>query len=96
MNKKTFYIKILFSIYIGLFSYYISLFYTEGDQLAYRKIYDDISKYSFVDAFIFYSSYMGVSEVIHFIVIWITGHLKIDKNINLLLNFFITVYLMLF
>lgn len=83
MNKKTFYIKILFSIYIGLFSYYISLFYTEGDQLGYRKIYDDISEYSFVDAFIFYSSYMGVSEVIHFIVIWITAHLKIDKNITM-------------
>jgi hypothetical protein len=86
VNKKTVYFEILFSIYIGIFSYYISLFYTEGDQLAYRKIYEDISELSFVDAFSYYSSYMGVSEVVHFIVIWISTHLTVDKNITMAIS----------
>ena len=63
-----------------IFSYYFSLYYVRGDQIHYTSFYNDIRNIDIVTAFILYRGYLGASEPIYFIIVYLVSGF-IEKNI---------------
>ncbi|TXY51719.1 hypothetical protein [Vibrio cholerae] len=71
------------SIAIGLsffiFSIIFSNMYYSGDQIAYGYFYDNVSKFSFLDAVAFYKNSLDSQEPLYFILVYLFSSL-FDKN----------------
>lgn len=46
----------------------ISPYYTDGDQLHYRRVYDEISSFKLFEAYTYYRSSLDSSELVHFLI----------------------------
>jgi hypothetical protein len=98
ISKSKFYPYIISVLTITI-SYYFSLHYVGGDQLHYTRFYNDIRGVNIFSAFIMYRNYLGASEPIYFIIIYLVSSF-VDKNIfmaliNGVFMFFVTKLLML-
>lgn len=71
---------ILFALFTLIFSLIIFPFYTGGDQEHYRLFYDSVAKYSFAEGFIAYRNYLGASEPVYYLIIFIFNNL-VEKDI---------------
>jgi hypothetical protein len=70
-------------------------YYINGDQAVYISVYDQLSTLNFSDGFVYYSTFLAVSEVIHFLVVWSTSVNGIDKNLVMAVsNALLALYLM--
>lgn len=68
-----------FAIFILSISF--SPYYNEGDQITYRKIYEDLLGVGFIDAIFLYSGTFSFTvELGHFIAIWCGSNLGASKD----------------
>lgn len=86
--------SLLVSVLTIALSYYFSLYFVKGDQLLYTSFYNDIKDTDIFTAFIMYRGYLGASEPIYFIIIYLVSYI-INKNIfmaliNGVLMFFVS------
>lgn len=78
-----------------LFSFIISSFYVDGDQIYYSEAYNSLKGLNILEGFLVYRSHIVTDEPIHFILTWFFSNLGIDKNIimslvNAMLTFTLT------
>lgn len=67
-------------------SLYIYPFYTSGDQVFYRRFYEDVIGESFVDAFLLYQNTLGSSEPGYFLVVKLFANFIQKDTLMSLLN----------
>jgi hypothetical protein len=76
---------IILLIFFGLIVYYISnnllYYYTYGDQYHYRRFYTAIYGQSIEEVPKLQKSYLGGSEPIYGLLIWLGSNLEIDKDV---------------
>lgn len=73
-------IALIFALIALFFSLILLPYYTGGDQEHYRLFYNDISNYSFLEGFIAYRGYLGASEPVYYLIVYIFNGL-LDKDI---------------
>lgn len=57
-------------------------YYVGGDQTFYRAVYENIStKDGLISTFLYYSSGLGATEIVHFLLISISSELGFDKDV---------------
>lgn len=66
-KSKTFALAVAILFYFA--SLYIYPLYTSGDQLFYRRFYDEVAGESWVDAFFLYQNILGSSEPAYFLLV---------------------------
>ena len=94
INRKTQYflgtISVVLCVFIG--SIFLAPYYFGGDQLHYNITYYGIQNLSLHDAYELYNARLTSWELSHFIVIWITSGLGIEKNLVMALANSILAY----
>lgn len=70
----------VFAIATLIFSLFVLPYYVGGDQEHYRLFYADIADYSFLEGFLAYRNYLGASEPIYYLIIFIFNNL-IEKDL---------------
>lgn len=70
-----------FSIGCFLQSQFIYQYYQYGDLEHYKYFYDNIKSYSIIEGFAFYTSSLGASEPIYYIIVYIVSFLDINKEL---------------
>lgn len=78
-------LSLLYSFVFLFITYYISLFYVNGDQYHYHLVYGELPTLSFIDAYLYYNNALDSNELIHFLIVWLFGG-YIEKDI--LMSFF--------
>ena len=72
-------ISVVFCVFIG--SFIFAPYYFGGDQYHYNRIFDEAKHLSLLDAYTLYRARLVSWELGHFIVIWVTAGLGIEKNL---------------
>lgn len=78
--SKSKFFSLLVSVLTIAISYYFSLYYVNGDQSHYTSFYNDIKNADILTAFIMYKNYLGTSEPVYFIIVFLVSNF-IDKKI---------------
>ena len=73
-------LKFTAGVLVFLLSLIVSPFYTEGDQKAYRAVFDQLSNFELFEGFLFYKSKVSSQEFVHFFIVWILSPF-LDKDI---------------
>jgi hypothetical protein len=63
-----------------IFSYVMSQFYVEGDQIHYIRAYAAMDGLGFLEALNVYPTIIHTAELGHFLVIWVFSSIGIEKN----------------
>lgn len=71
---QVFFVKLTAAALVFLLSLIIMPFYTNGDQIVYRKIYTALPNYSLTKGFLFYTQHIASTEFVHFFLSWIASH----------------------
>lgn len=69
------------TLIIFFISLYISPYFTEGDQIHYRKVYSSLVDYNFFNGFIFYKNSVSSTEPISYALTWIACHFFNNKDL---------------
>lgn len=69
---------VVFLVFAG--SLYIGPFYVLGDQVHYRKVYENLAGLSLVDGYIYYNSALDSLEFVHFFLSWLASRF-LDKDL---------------
>ena len=78
---------LLVFIIVFLISYLLLGLYEYGDQVHYRKFYNDIKGYNFLEAYVMGYFYLTSFEPISIFILWSGSNLGIEKDIYIsLLN----------
>ena len=72
-------VKLLPCFMFFIFSLYVSSIYTLGDQETYIRVYEEIRNYNIISGFLYYNSALSSKEVFHYIFIFISSSLLLDK-----------------
>ena len=70
-------------------------YYFGGDQYHYSRIYDAVKNLSLLEAYASYNAQIVSREIGHFVVIWVTSGLGIEKNLVMALANSILAYFMM-
>ena len=73
--------NIFITLLIFCISMYISPYYTEGDQVHYRKVYLSLVDYNFFSGFSIYKLSVSSTEPISYTLTWIACHLFDNKDL---------------
>jgi hypothetical protein len=89
--------KILFFVSVGVLvsSLLFSPFYYEGDSIPYANAYVAVFGQNLVDGLLVYTSTVSSVEPVHYLIIWTTSNLGIDKNLVTAIANSILAYLMM-
>ncbi len=72
-------------IFLSLITFGLSMIilphYQGGDQLFYRETYSLLSDLDFIKGYKVYFLNLGATEPIYYLIIWISSHIGIDKDI---------------
>ena len=74
-------LKITCGVLVFIYSLYVGQFATEGDQVTYRAIYEEIGKLSFNEATLFYFRSINSNEIVHFFFSFIFSSNGINKDL---------------
>lgn len=77
-----------------LLSLLIMPFYTDGDQIAYRKVYEALPDLGLTEGFIFYVGNLGSQEFVHFILSWVASRF-VDKDLFIAFSNSILAYVVM-
>jgi hypothetical protein len=101
MKNKILNVDFLFCLscatFVFIYSLYLAPFATEGDQIHYRKIYEQIGFMDLMSGFQYYLLSLDSKEVVHFYFSWLFSSLGIPKNLfvaffNSLLGYYSAVF----
>jgi hypothetical protein len=70
-------VGVVLSVFV--ISVLIAPYYIGGDQETYTNIYNELSELGLADGFTLYTATLGAWEVVHFLVIWISSGIGLDK-----------------
>lgn len=70
----------LVSLAVFLISLAVGPYYLGGDQLHYRRVYDELAHLGLVDGYIFYANSLDSKEFVHFFLSFVASR-HIDKDI---------------
>lgn len=81
------YTAITIFVVLGVFALSMALspFYIDGDQLHYRRVYDQISSLTLLDAYAYYRSNLDSRELIHFLLVYLISP-YLDKDLVMSLS----------
>jgi len=85
-------IKITCSLLVFIYSLYVGQFATEGDQIIYRAIYEQIGKLSFKEAILFYFQSLSSKEIVHIGFSFIFSSNGIDKDVFIAISNAVLAY----
>jgi len=85
-------VKFTAGFLVFMLSLIVSPFYTEGDQKAYRAVYDELANLELIEGFIFYTSKVSSQELVHFFLVWILSPV-INKDIFIAFSNAILAYI---
>lgn len=95
--RKTLFFSFLLVIPAFVFSYFVGIYYVNGDQSFYRPFYEDLSKYDFYEGFLLYQSSLGSIEPVYYVLTYFSSSfLSKDvyiSTVNSLLMVLLYVYL---
>ncbi len=80
-NKQYFLATISVVLFVFIGSLFFAPYYFGGDQQHYIRMYDEAKDLSLLDAYSLYHARLASWELGHFIVIWVTSGLGIEKNL---------------
>ncbi len=72
--------KTLAATIVFVLTLVIMPFYTEGDQVNYRKAYEELANLYLVEGFLYYSSWIGSKEIFHFVLSWVASRF-VEKDL---------------
>ena len=58
----------------------VAPYYISGDQRSYINSYDGIADLSLAEGFAFYAATLGSTEIVHYLLTWLTSGFGIEKN----------------
>lgn len=68
---------VVFLVFIG--SLYIGPFYVLGDQVHYRRVYENLAELSLFEGYIYYNTALDSLEFVHFFLSWLASRF-LDKD----------------
>lgn len=74
-------LKIICSVLVFIYSLYVGQFATEGDQIHYRAIYEQIGKLPFQEAISFYFLNIDSKEIVHLCLSFIFSSIGTNKDL---------------
>lgn len=84
----------LLSIYAFVLSIVFSGYYVGGDQYHYTDFYDNVASFDILEAYRYYNSKLGASEVVYFLIVYLfspyISKLILFSIINSILAFYLT------
>ncbi len=72
--------RLLLILFVFVASLVLGAFYTEGDQVHYRRVYLELSNLDLIQAFAFYNLSLSSYELTHFFFSWVASRF-IEKDI---------------
>ena len=66
-------VKSILVLYTFFITFFLSQFYTWGDQEVYTVVYEDIRNLPFLEAFGVYFYHISSIDIVHFLFIWLLG-----------------------
>jgi hypothetical protein len=72
--------KLTAALLVLLLSLFVMPLYTHGDQIEYRRAYEELSGLSLTKGYSFYSQCLGSREYIHFFLSWVASRF-IEKDV---------------
>ncbi len=78
--NRAFFAKFIVAILVLLLSLLIMPFYTHGDQVYYRRAYEQLSGLSLTKGYLFYSQCLASREYIHFFLSWVASRF-VEKDV---------------
>ena len=82
MKKSTIHnqlLPIITGVFVLFFSLAVEPYYIKGDQLIYNALYIGVKGLSIDEGLSYYQNNIDSKEFIHFLLIWISSNLSIDK-----------------
>ncbi len=70
----------LFVVLVFLLSLIINPYYTGGDQVHYRAVYEKLPELGIIEGFTFYSSALSSVEFVHFLLSWLASRI-VEKDL---------------
>jgi hypothetical protein len=66
---------------IILGNFFISRYFTSGDQEFYRLVYHGLGDEALIEGFLYYTLRIQSKEILHYLVSWIGSHIGLDKDL---------------
>lgn len=81
-------------IFVFILSVFVGSYYSGGDQIHYRFVYDAVSSLSFVEGYLYYNVSLSSYEYVHYSLIWVFSRF-LEKDVFIALSNSILAYLLL-